>query len=378
MNSKRLAFQTALKQDVPNVINISSQKCSEKNLLLKKLGLDSLPENIEVSLSSDNTCINIKLKDTPKTEKHLIFQIPLREDHLDFIENHFQKDILYDRYSKYINKYRNIIIENAKDERTFLQKTFPNMIFNQKIRMKSQPSYTNKLDSNIQKGKNIFIDDIVAERIIISKFNGSEEPEDLEKACYLVAEALQQFRKNSKFEVKTLSSIDSIYASDKPYISKDYIKSPKISSGYQSLHITIQEKNNPDFTYEIQIRTFDMEENSKNNEKQSHLLYKPRYLNDLSISKLPKYTEITHFIDKKDGKCIAFDLSVDECFYNYYHLLSKGIPINYKKYLKELTEIQKYINFENLRKKLRTLNTNIQKDREDWAQNLFYLFKILY
>lgn len=372
MNSKRSAFQAALRKDVPNVVNISGSKNLKELFLMKKLGLDKLPENIECSLSADGTYINIKFKDnenvTDPVYKHLNFQIPLEEISLEFLEGHPKKDVLYDRYRTYDEIYRKKVIENAIAERTFLQKQFPNLIFNQKIRLKSAPSYQNKVNKNIRYKKSPIIDDILAERIVITEFNNSTNPEELEKACYIVAEALEDFRKKANFQVKQPSSNNNTYKSDLPYISKDYIQKPKFGSGYRSLHTTFQDINNPDFTYERQIRTLDMEKDAKENENQAHYLaYKPRFLNDLSLSKLPKYTEVTHFIDPKTGLCMAFDLEESDSFYNYYSILShsQGVSISYDKYIKELSEMKKYINFEDIRQKLKELHKNKQKSRED-------------
>lgn len=367
MISKRQSFQSTLRKNVPNIVGISSQKNLRELFILKKLGLDNLPEDIEVSLSPDNTCINIKLKDTPK-EKHLLFQIPLEGNDLSALNNHPQKNDLFKRYQRYAETYRPQIIENAKNERTFLQKVFPNLIFNQKIRLKSEPSYQEKLNKDITDGKTPFVDDIIAERIIISEYNGAKNPEDLKKACYLVAEALAYFRTNTNFQKKDLDLSNNPYKSDKPYISKDYIKKEKEHSKYQSLHVTIENQFNPDLVYELQIRTFDMEEKAKKSETQAHFAYKPRFLNDLSPLRLPKYTEVTHFIDQETGKCIAFNLSVEDCFYNYYSLVSlrnNGCPISYAKYNQELTELQKYINFEDIRNKAKELHINKEKNRDD-------------
>ena len=370
MNSKRLAFQVALRKDVPNVVNISGTKNLKELFLIKKLGLDKLPENIECSLSTDGTYINIKFKDdnNDPAYKHLNFQIPLEEISLDFLDGHPKKDALYSRYRTYDEIYRIKFIEYVIAERTFLKKQFPNLISNQKIRLKSEPSYANKVNKNIKYKKSPIIDDILAERIIITAFNNSTKPEDLEKACYIVAEALEDFRKKTNFQVKQPSFNNSTYKSDLPYISKDYIKKPKLGSGYRSLHTTFQDVDNPDFTFERQIRTLDMEIDAKESENQAHYLsYKPRFLNDLSLSILPKYTEVTNFIDSKTGLCIAFNLDECDSFYNYYSILShsQGVYITYEKYIEELAEMKKYINFEDIRQKLKELHKNKQKSRED-------------
>ena len=69
-------FKTALKVDVPNIVGSSFNNCNDTNLLLIKLGLFPLPENVQANLSYDNKYLNIQLKDSSNIQ-HLLFQFPI-------------------------------------------------------------------------------------------------------------------------------------------------------------------------------------------------------------------------------------------------------------------------------------------------------------
>ena len=60
-----------------------------------------------------------------------------------------------------------------------------------------------------------------------------------------------------------------------------------------------------------------MEKMSKTSGEIAHTTYKPRLLNENSISKLPTYTEITPFLDA-NGNPIAIEIPFDDTFYHFY------------------------------------------------------------
>ena len=256
-------------------------------------------------------------------------------------------EMLNDEYVTQLGMEKDKIKEYSIQERKYLQEQFPGLIFNLKIRMKSKSSYDKKIDDSIQKNAELFINDIIAERIIISEYNGSREPEVLNKACYDVAKALYDFRANTDFRMKNINNSQNIAPTDESYITKDYIAHPK-SNNYQSLHITVEDTTNPDCCYETQIRTFDMEEMSKKDEAMAHKKYKPRLLNDRSSLKVPKYIEVTNFLDA-DGMPIVWELSTAESFYHYY-----GVYI--KDYRSQLSQIEQYVSFKEIRQKLKGIN----------------------
>ena len=135
--------------------------------------------------------------------------------------------------------------------------------------------------------------------------------------CYEVAKALYEFRLNTNFRMALDDTNNNPVKTSEEYITKDYISHPK-ENGYQSLHLLIQNQKNSDFMYETQIRTFEMEDSSKNNDKISHKKYKPRLLNDLSVTRIPLYSVITQFNDSS-GNPIIIDAPFDIRFYHFYN-----------------------------------------------------------
>lgn len=356
-------FKTALKADVPNITNSSFKNLDKTNLLLLKLGLFPIPENVQVEISDDNKYLNIKLKDSPE-EMHLLFQFPLEENDLSALKNRSDYQELIDRYHLYINDYVYEVKKYAILERAYLQEKFPGLIFNIKIRIKSYDSYINKLNENILKGKDPYINDIMAERVIISEYNGSKDENLLTDVCDKVAKALYDFRIQTNFRMK--KDIDFNEAnSEKEYVTKDYIEHPK-ENGYQSIHILMENKNNKDFTYETQIRTLEMESISKTSGEIAHNKYKPRLLNDLSPNKVPIYSEVTPFLDDFGNPEIV-DVPFENRFYHFYNsektdhsLLSS---ITYSKFRKEQYKLENLLGlqFKQIRQKLRDINLKNKK-----------------
>ena len=368
-----------------DIANLSSNSSNQTNLLLLKLGLFPLPENIQAYISNDNKYLNIKLKDSP-TKQHLLFQFPLEETDLSALKNREDYQELIDRYNLYINDYIDEIKNYAKMERAYLQKRFPNLVFNIKIRIKSYDSYIRKLNENILEGKSPYINDIIAERIILSAYTGNQkrnllkekyannkdvlnklyalDENDLKNMCDEVAKALYDFRIETNFRMK--KDIDpNIANSDKSYITKDYIECPK-ENGYESIHILMEHKNNKDLTYETQIITFDMENLSKTSGEIAHKKYKPRILNDLSTNRVPIYSEISCFTDEF-GNPIIVDIPLDNRFYHFYNsdkndhsdlANSDKNPITYKKFRTEQYELEQLLGmqFKEIRQKLRGIN----------------------
>ena len=388
---KNDTFKNNLHVNVPTIDFSSSNSSNQTNLLLSKLGLSTIPENVQANISNDNKYLNIKLKDSP-TEQHVLFQFPLEETDLSALKNREDYQELIERYNLYINDYVDEIKNYATMERTYLQKRFPELVFNIKIRIKSYDSYIRKLNENILEGKSPYINDIIAERIILSAYTGNKErnllkekyannekilkelyaqdEEDLRKMCDEVAKALYDFRIETNFRMK--KDIDpNIANSDKSYITKDYIECPK-ENGYESIHILMEHQNNKDLTYETQIRTFDMENLSKTSGEIAHKKYKPRILNDLSTNRVPIYSEISCFSDEF-GKPIIVDVPLDNRFYHFYNSdkndhsnleNSKKCPITYKKFRTEQYQLENLLGmqFKHIRKKLR--NINLEKNKK--------------
>lgn len=385
-------FKTTLKVDVPNVTGSSSNNLDKTNLLLLKLGLFPIHENVQAEISEDNKYLNIKIKDSSE-EKHLLFQFPLEEDNLSALKNRPDYQELMDRYYLYTNDYVDEIKKYAMQERAYLQERFPELAFNIKIRIKSPNSYIKKLNENILDGKDPYINDIIAERIILSEYNANkerillkkknannkeilkqldeEDEEELRKMCDEIAKALYDFRINTNFRMKKYITPNES-ASKKEYITKDYIKHPK-ENGYESIHILMEHKDNKDFTYETQIRTLKMESMSKTSGEIAHSKYKPRVLNDLSPNRVPIYSEVTPFVDDF-GNPEIIDVPFDNRFYHFYNsdhadhsnLKEKSNPITYKRFRKEQFELEKLlgIQFKEIRQKLRELNSKNKEQSE--------------
>ena len=382
-------FKTTLKVDVPNITGSSLHNLNKTNLLLLKLGLFPIPENVQAEISDDNKYLNIKLKDSPE-EKHLSFQFPLEEDDFSALKNRPDYQELMDRYHLYTNDYVDEIKKYAMQERAYLQEKFPGLVFNIKIRIKSPHSYSKKLNENILNGKDPYINDIIAERIILSEYNGNKErnllkkkyaenpeilkklyakdEEELKGMCDEVAKALYEFRINTNFRMK--KDVEPNEAnSGEQYKTRDYIKHPK-KNGYESIHILMEHKDNKDFTYETQIRTLEMESISKTSGEIAHKKYKPRLLNDLSPNRVPIYSEVTSFVDDF-GNPEIIDIPFENRFYHFYnsektdhsHSKDNTNPITYNKFRKEEYELENLLGlqFKQIRQRLRDIN---QKNKE--------------
>lgn len=365
------SFKSALKVNTPTTVNSTlNNNSTNTNLLLLKLGLFPIPENVQASISEDQKYLNIKLKDLDANSNHLQFQFPLEENDLSALKNREDYQELVNRYHLYINDYMDEIKKYAILERAYLQESFPGLVFNIKIRIKSYDSYINKLNENILKGKDPYINDIMAERVIISGYNGSTDESLLTDMCDKIAKSLYDFRIQTNFRMK--KDVDpSESLSEKEYITKDYITHPK-SNGYQSIHILMENKNNKDFTYETQIRTLEMEAISKTSGEIAHNKYKPRLLNDLSPNKVPIYSEISCFTDEFGNPEIV-DIPLDNRFYHFYnsektdhsHLKENSNPITYKRFREEQYKLESLlgIQFKEIRQRLRNLNKEKQEIR---------------
>ena len=352
---KKIDSEEADKTNQRNFVDIA---------LLKALGIYPVPDNMEIEISKNNKYLNFRLKDE-NGKHHLLFQLPLKEADLTYLKSRPDYQDLLDRYNTYTHEYIDEIKDYAIQERAYLQKAIPGLVFNIKIRTKSYESYLNKLNSNIKEGKSPYINDIMAERIILSEYNGSKDEETLTKMCDEVAKALYDFRINTNFRMLKDDSDDNKAKTDKEYVTKDYIAKPK-PNGYKSLHLLMSNKKNPRFTYETQIRTFDMENMSKNSNEIAHKDYKPRILNDLSSKRVPSYSIITQFNDSMDTP-IIIDIPFKMRFYHFYNTSlnnrlvkdnENNIPITYENYQKELEAITSSLgmSFQDIREKLRNID----------------------
>ena len=367
-------FKNALKINTLNTNNTSSNKSNKTNLLLSKLSLLNIPENVLIELSDDYKYLNIQLKPSSQEEQHLLFQFPIEETDLSALKNRHDYQDLLNRYNLYTNDYVDEIKKYSILERAYLQKRFPGLVFNIKIRIKSYDSYINKLNENILKGKDPYINDIMAERIIISEYNGSTDESILKDMCDQVSKALYDFRIQTNFRMK--KDLEPNKAnSDKEYVTKDYIAHPK-DNGYQSEHILMEHKKNKDFKYETQVRTLEMESISKTSGEIAHKKYKPRsrLLNDLSPNRVPIYYEISPFIDAF-GNPTLIEIPFENRFYHFYnsektdhsYLKGNSNPITYKRFREEQYELEQLldIDFKEIRQKLRLLNEIEKKHTEN-------------
>lgn len=356
MENKTNNFKANLKKDVPAITVNPNTSTYTIESLLSSIGLSPLPDNVETTLSNDNKYLNIKLKDT-STESHLLFQFPLEERDLSPLKSRPDYHDLINRYNLYINDYIYEIKDYSMRERAYLGKRFPGLVFNIKIRIKSFDSYIDKLNDNILEGKDPYINDLIAERIILSEYNDSKDETLLTNLCDDVSKALYDFRISTNFRMKKNLYVNPSI-SDKDYISKDYIEHPK-DNGYQSIHILMEHKYNTDLRYETQIRTFDMENLSKTSGEIAHSQYKPRILNDLATNRVPMYYAITSFDDSL-GHPDIIDVPLANRFYHYYNSdRSEHIPITYEKFRKEQYELESILgtSFKSIRCSLRNIHS---------------------
>lgn len=359
-------FKDSLKVDTNKIENISSNNNNYNSNLLEDLGLFNIPKNVNVSISDDNKYLDLQLSNTNKQKnQHLLFQLPLHENDFSCLKNRPDYQDIINRYYAYTKQYIDEIKDYAIQEGTFLKNTFPDLVFTIKIRTKSFESYITKTNHNIYVGKSPYINDIIAERIIITSYKGSTDENVLIDMCDNVAKALYDFRINTHFRMK--NNIERNPSnSDKDYLTRDYIHHPK-ANGYQSLHIQMENIYNSDLNYETQIRTFFMESQSKSSNEIAHNVYKPRLLNDLSANRVPSYSVVTPFTDSFNN-VIIYDVPFKNRFYHYYnsslnnHELDSSkrtVPITYDNYKKELYTIEKSLGmtFKDLRKRIRDCKT---------------------
>lgn len=311
--------------------------------LIERLNLSSFSDNVEVFISDDKKYINLKLKDSETSLKHLVFQIPIQENKLSYLKNHPQYEYLNNRYELYELEYLDKIKNQISNEKKFLNELFPDMVTHTRIRIKSKPSYKKKLNDRIKDNKNFLIDDIIAQRIVIYEVNGSDNTQVLKQASYDVAKYLEEYRKKTDFAIKPVHVIGSEGISHLPYISKDYILNPK-SSGYESLHIVSEDTTNKDCTFETQIRTCYIEDKLESNSAISHRNYKHRYFDDTSVLRVPRYIEVTNFKDSHSNY-ILYDVPLNYRFHHYY-----GKSFEY--YRNELNMLQKYVKLNSIKDQL--------------------------
>ena len=327
--------------DEKNTLKYSNS--NQENPIFKMLGLENLEKDLDIYFSDNLKFINIKRKNS-----NFIFQFPVKPNDLTLFENHPDFNKLSSRYDKYISTYLPIIEDFIKKETYFLFQELPDVDFYSRIRIKSPFSYNKKMNDRILSGKDLSIHDIIGEKIVITKANGSTNPKDLESACFKVANSLDKFRKYTNFKVKSNSSNnkkDLPGNSNIPYITKDYISNPK-PNGYKSLHIINQNSFNDDCSFETQIRTIDMEDNSKTNTNLSHSNYKSRYIDSSSLKRVPKYIEVTKVPDI-DGYPTLYEIPDEYAFHHFY-------GFNYKNFIDELNSLDNIVN-------LNTLNKSFQK-----------------
>lgn len=365
-------FKSALRVNVPEVKSAKFNTMTDTNLLLLKLGLFPLPKNIEANISTDKKYLNIKLKDTIQ-RRHLLFQFPLEVKDVSALTSREDYHELMNRYNLYINDYVHELKKYASMERKYLTQRYPELIFSIKIRIKSFDSYFDKLIENLSIGKSPYINDIIAERIILFSYNGNEDEQLLTSMCDEIAKALYDFRIETNFRMK--EDVEENGApTEKEYVTKDYIEHPK-ENGYKSIHILMQHKHNKDFTYETQIRTFDMENISKTSGEIAHKKYKPRVLNDLSTNRVPIYSEISRFTDE-NGNPIIIDIPMENRFYHFYNSEKSDhtkkeddhdLPITYERFRKEQYMIEKLLGkqFRQIREKLKEINFKTKDEVEN-------------
>ena len=174
-------FKKNLKYEVSCKSNISNSNF-DKNSILSELGLLNVSENLQVSISDDNKYLNVRLANTSDdSSNHLLFQLPLVENKLSYLKNYPDYQDLLNRYQLYTKEYVDEIKEYALKENEFLKERFPGLVFTIKIRTKSYESYITKLDHNIENGKSPYINDIIAERIIITEYKNCRSEKVLKK-----------------------------------------------------------------------------------------------------------------------------------------------------------------------------------------------------
>jgi len=359
MNNKRHIFNQQLKVNLDNSNPNKIINCDSLESLLYKLNLQN--ENINASISDDGKYIEISLNKSDYYKGPLKFRIPLQEENLDEFYNYPQNKVLLERYENYKNEYFNTILEYFAEAMKYLRPKFPELNLSCKIRMKSEHSYIKKINEHILNNEPLNISDIIAGRIIVTSPDKDIPSSELIEKCYEAAEDLEQFMQNTNFSIQHIDNSINSAPTDKSYLTKDYINTPK-KNGYQSLHITIESPDNSDLAFEVQIRTSDMEMLSKKDEEIAHTNYKKRLLNDLSEKKVPRYSQITNFSDENGDYQISY-ANLEEAFYHYY-----SVP--YDVYKRELEEIQKYANFEDIRKQLKIINS-IEKSDETSVEEEF-------
>lgn len=327
MNRKEFLESLQVKENTP---------CFSTSLLVFLKKLQEKYPDCSISLEKIERRNSTKKDDfflikSKNSEKPIHFRIQAKNFDLSIYQSSPDYDMLNYRYDLYNTLYKDKILEQFMQERKFLQERFPNVVFNTKVRQKSKFSYEDKIIERMQLNesldekhqKSYLLRDVIAGRHIVSYIDDNNDTEVLNKLCFDFEKALIKFRE----EEKNKDNFDIV-------LRKDYITNPK-ANGYQSIHLINQDTQNPDCTYETQIRTFDMEEQSKTDEKIAHDTYKPRIIDQYAPLRVPTYISISPFNDE-NGKSSVITLSLEDSFYHFY-------GISFSKYITELNTVMPVI-----------------------------------
>ena len=188
------------------------------------------------------------------------------------------------------NKSHNSLRKIFDSFYTILDKDFPDMRFRIAGRRKSLISVEKKILRNLQNNKSLdLIRDLLGVRIVLFDNNPN--------TCYQVMELFIQYCLEQGFTVCE-ETLETSHFEGFPLLNQfhygitDYIKNEKVN-GYKSLHAVF--RNSMGFSFEVQIRTFDMHIEAALG-KASHEEYKKNKYPPLSFDRkkvqIPGYKSI--------------------------------------------------------------------------------------
>ena len=318
------------------------------------------PKSPNVKITEDADNIYLTLGKGIQNKYDLTFCIPKKPRDISAYLQSPSHDKLKKRYATYSSKYKQLIFEEIKKQRAYINEKLPSLPFLTKIRQKSPYSYEDKVNGALLNNKDGLINDIIATRYIFGYDYANLDPQDERNLCKSITQEV----------ITTLTNFSDLPDSNFYVIkTKDYITHPETAKSnqarnssdenmYKSVHLIFQHKTIPDCTFEIQLRTMDMEHIAKYDSSVGHQSYKPTYLTEDTLSYVPTYYCILQNPETKQD--VFFEISLEDAFRNVNSVDVKNANgeiiscnITLEEYQNALEQLKPYIEKQKQKEKLR-------------------------
>lgn len=325
----------------PKYYNSPSNNNEEQNLnnlvvkLQEKFPNFSFEICSAVSKFSSKTTFYIKCKSDTQDSLPFTIPVPFLENTPIFSNPEFSNIQKEHANYKKGSDYFYLLVEEAIKQHTYLHENFPEVFFKTKMRIKSDNSVIKKLNDIMEYNKihpdypkSLQLHDFFGLKHVISSAGNTNDEEVLESYCNKFKHALDAYYENEQ------------QAPLEIYENKNYIRAPK-ANGYKSIHLKLKGKNDTNCKCEVQIRTLDMEINSRSG-PWSHSTYKPRFFNQYSLGEIPTYMEISPDKNRYD-EYEYFVMPEDIAFKHYYGVSISTFKQNQQIYKPIIKEIEALI-----------------------------------